>query len=704
MEENEKEKTLEYFIKDICQKYCLDENILLENINQDKTTFWNTLIEQINKNEELHKLSNSINDENIEDIENTNHAFNKEELINEIDIFIRENPDEDNEIWKNFKNNNTESLKDNNIQIDNNNAPASASASAPAVNKNDKPEPAPAIKKTFTIKKDQKLRFSIKVPKKRKNQSIIMQPNNSNTFLINQKINKRESKLKLIRSKFNKDKKKTKRRSLALKVDNNTNLEYNNKKLIEPVNRRSLMPNYHFKNKYNLNNSVNKKNEIIPEENKTKNSNQKNGDKNKEKDDNKKDIIYINENENESESENSSIYSYDNKKDEDKKKNENENENEENKVIENKDDNLNNTNDNNEQNTEKKVLPVYKYKSTVSTIYKKENPKPKPKKEPKKYLNNSVCHQVSISLNIMKKSNIKSKSKNKNSITSRNERCENKIKISTKTSKTNMTNDNNTINVLYKKEIINQPDEKTHDNLDEDNYFNERKLFNSERKRNRQLFNNEYNNNNNYNNSRIKIYNNSFYRININETYNVNNYRSTENINNLKTAQKPFNATFSSKKEIIPKQAEIKFYKTSGKNNNKSSKKINDSNIKRNCGTIKKIKVKKEINNNINNYTISTHPKKKPFIQRYKDAIESITKNDDTIFNANNILYKQKSIKKKHKAGNSIETQKKKEIPAKINFNWKNSRNKQSNKKIKILKKKNIFSSTDNIYKNKNNQ
>jgi hypothetical protein len=56
MEENDKEKSFENFIKEICKKYFLEENVLLEYINQDKTKFWNTLIELINKKEEIQMI------------------------------------------------------------------------------------------------------------------------------------------------------------------------------------------------------------------------------------------------------------------------------------------------------------------------------------------------------------------------------------------------------------------------------------------------------------------------------------------------------------------------------------------------------------------------------------------------------------------------------------------------------------------------
>ena len=131
MEENNNKETtltLDSFTKKICQKYSLDENILIENLNKDKNNFWNTLIDLIQKKEELQNPSNPSDKENNGNNEITNQTFNKEEIIKEIDNYIKENPDEHSDIWNDYKNNNNKitSIKDNNTQMENN-APTSTS-------------------------------------------------------------------------------------------------------------------------------------------------------------------------------------------------------------------------------------------------------------------------------------------------------------------------------------------------------------------------------------------------------------------------------------------------------------------------------------------------------------------------------------------------------------------------------------------------
>lgn len=713
MEENDKKTKLENFTKNICQKYNLDEKILLENIDdQDKNKFWNTLIELINKKDELQKASNPVIDDNNNNTENDNPIFNKEELIKEIDNYFKENPDEENEIWNNYKNkdtntnsNNTniESIKDNNNPIEN--VPTSKSndkkigkiVATSASYKSYKK------KETFIIKKNNpNLRFSIRPQVKRKHQSIIAPPkvnqsnDNSNLLSINpanNNNNKRDSIHKMVKSKFCKDNDNKLRRSLALKVDNNANFEYNSKKPYK--SRKSVMAQpYHFK--FNLNNNFEKKKSMVIEGNKVKNKFNENENKNtpevikEEEIENKGTLVFYKEAESNSEK--------------NKNKNEEPNKNENDKNVNEDNNNMDKPIDDNGVNINK-VFSVYKYKNTVSTIYKKEKPKPKPKKESKKYLNNSICHQVSISLNIKNEKNNESKSKINNNTSFTNEKGVKKIKVPK--SNKNVNKENNNINVLYKKEEIKKPDKSSND-IDDDNILDtDRRLFSSDqKKRNRQRINN-----NNYNNSRIKIYNNSFYRININETYNLNNFRSSENIYNPKTNEPHYMNSYSnSKKEIKPKKAEIRYYKRSGrknntKNNSSSRKRIDVSNIKINSGSTERIqprKIKIIRKNDIQNNTISVQSKQKPFIQMYKDVINNLMKNDDSIYKANYIFYTKKKKKKTHKIGNSSETKKKKGSQVKINFNWKNSKINRNDRKINTSqKKKNVFSSCDNIHKSK---
>ena len=720
MEENDKKTKLENFTKNICQKYNLDEKSLLENIDdQDKNKFWNALIELINKKDELQKVPNPVNDDdnnNNNNNENVNPTFNKEELIKEIDNYFKENPDEENEIWNNYKNkdintntNNTNNANNTNIESikDNNNPIENVPTSKSNDKKIDKIVPTAASykkykkKETFIIKKNNpNLRFSTRPQVKRKHQSIIAPTkvnhsnDNSNPTSINPaNNNKKDSIQKLAKSKFCNDNDNKLRGSLALKVYNNENFEYNSKNPVK--SRKSVMTQpYHFKFKFNINKNFEKKNSMVIGGNKTKNIFNENENKNtpevikEEEIENKGTLVFYKEAENDSEKS--------------KNKNEEPNKNENDKIVNEDNNNIDKPIDDNEVNINK-VFSVYKYKSTVSTIYKKE--KPKPKQEPKKYLNNSVCHQVSISLNIKNENNNESKSKINNNTSFTNEKVVQKIKVPK--SNKNVNKENNNINVLYKKEEIKKPD-KSSNEIDDYNLLDtDRRLFSSDqKKRNRQRINN-----NNYNNSRIKIYNNSFYRININETYNLNNYRNSENIYNPNTNEPHYMNSYSNlKKEIKPKKAEIRFYKRSGrknntKNNSSSRKRIDVSNIKRNSGSTERIqprKIKIIRKNDIQNNTIAVHSKQKPFIQMYKDVINNLMKNDESIYKANYIFYTKKKKKKARKIGNSAETKKKKGSQVKINFNWKNSKNNRNDKKINTSqKKKNIFSSCDNIHKSK---
>ena len=724
MEENNNKETtltLDSFTKKICQKYSLDENILIENLNKDKNNFWNTLIELIQKKEELENPSNPSDKENNGNNEITNQTFNKEEIIKEIDNYIKENPDEHNDIWNDYKNNNNKitSIKDNNTQIENN-APTSTSTDKKNDSCKPKNVPTEERKKSVSIKKGcQTYRFSIKPLKKRRHQSILMQlkamkPSNSNNFIVNPI--KRGSKLNMIRSKFCKVKKNKNRRSLVLKIDKNSNFEYNSKKLIMPTkNRKSVITQQNnLKFKFNFNN-INDRKKTITEGNNIKSkfnekNNQKILDKDKEEKDNNKLVIYSDDSESDSESKSSKSL-----KEKEKKEQIN---NDINNV--NDKDNLNNINsdkspeneinsDNPKTSEENKKIPIYKNKNTVFTIYKKEKQKPKPKSkvEPKKYLNNYICHQVSISLNINnKKDHNSSNIINNNNIYGYSKKFKQKydkiVKISSKSLNKNSNNDKDVkdnINLKNNAKSTKKLEVKTPSIIDEESIFHNKKIYSSEMVGNKNIINT-----NNNDSLLVNRNNKSFYQINIEDGFDENICKSVKNFQKLKYAEKPITTANNSQKEIIPKKAEIKYYKMY-KTNNKSKKLFKDNQIKKSNNILNKVKENKDkmqkYNNNYKSSRTNFPQKKNNYIQMYKDAIDKIMRHDESIFNdEGDIFYIKKNSKQFFKKESNTIIKKKPENKYDIkNYLSKKYIKKKNNLNNNI--KKNCFGSSDNIHKTK---
>ena len=151
---------------------------------------------------------------------------------------------------------------------------------------------------------------------------------------------------------------------------------------------------------------------------------------------------------------------------------------------------------------------------------------------------------------------------------------------------------------------------------------------------------------------------------------------------------------------------------------NKSSKNFNYQNTHKYINTdnienksIRNNKIKKnKFNDSINGN--SYKPRKKYYLKKYKEAIENIMKNDDSIFNDErkevNTTYVQKSIKKRIIKNDNTNSNKKYNITMTNNIIKKISKvkpqikyyNTRINKyNYKNINKRNIHSSTDNIYR-----
>ena len=406
----------------------------------------------------------------------------------------------------------------------------------------------------------------------------------------------------------------------------------------------------------------------------------------------------------------------------------------------------------NKEENEINAFPIYKNKNCVFVI-KKQKPKPKSVAEPKpnpknekkikKYLNLSECHQIYLCLNINnKKTNIKTKSKHlSNSAPKISEHKDKSMDISNINNeqanshlKNNVLNNNEhnsddkSNDMSSKKDLV----RKLYFNDEISNYDSSGNKFNSSIKKN---LNNNFNTNikpiNNF--RTLRLYNNhSSYK------HKVNNYRSQNNIKFLKISKYNNNnktkiinksqKSFNPKKVIIIKNKN-KNYKNDNNEQrslshryenymNKSSKNFNYQNNHKyiNTDTIEKKKIK---NNNIKktkfNESIngdSYKPRKKYYLKKYKEAIENIMKNDDSIFNDErkevNTTYVQKSKKKRIVKNDNTNSNKKYNITMTNNIikKIKNAKPqiKYYNTKInkynsKSVNKRNIHSSTDNIYR-----
>ncbi len=442
MEDNNKMENLNNFTQDICKKYNLDENTLTESLNHDQKNFWNTLFKMIDKKQELENSINpleTIDKENIENTKKIAQTFNKEEITKDIENFFQNNPDEDIEIWNNYKNKNIGSPKDNNNnnnQIDVN-APTSTSTEKKMDSNIIKKLPSSQNrKKSFFVKKiiNQSYNFSIGLPKKKRHQSILInpiKPLNTIKFIKNtqtKKNNQFDYKNKIKNNQTFIAKQNKNRRSLFL-IDNNSHFDYIPKKSAV-LNRKSVFSKQNnFNLKYTFSNSGDKNILNISEGKKEDKIFNKLTDKSvidkideiKENENAEKILNYSDESDPSVSGSNEIIISRVNSI-EKKSKEEANNNNNNNNVNISKDEN--NLNDNNKDISDIKPkeeiakIPVYKYKNTIFTIHKKQKPQPKsmpklePKHtaEPKKYLS---YNQTISNLNMYEEKPIKQQKKSR---------------------------------------------------------------------------------------------------------------------------------------------------------------------------------------------------------------------------------------------------------------------------------------------------
>ena len=405
----------------------------------------------------------------------------------------------------------------------------------------------------------------------------------------------------------------------------------------------------------------------------------------------------------------------------------------------------------NKEENEINAFPIYKNKNCVFVIKKqklkpKSVAKPKPnlkyKKKIKKYLNLSECHQIYLCLNISNnKTNIKNKSKHfSNSapkISGHKDKSMDLFNTNDEYSNSHLKN-----NVSKNNENIS--DDKSNDMSSKKDvvrklYFND-EILNYNSSGNKFNSSNKKNVNNNLNTNIKPINNFRTLRLNNNHSsykYKVNNYRSENNIKFLKISKYNSNNKKrninKSQKSFIPKKIIIirnknKNYKIDNDQGssshryenymNKSSKNFNYQNTHKYINTdnienksIKNNKIKKnKFNDSINGN--SYKPRKKYYLKKYKEAIENIMKNDDSIFNDErkevNTTYVPKSIKKRIIKNDNTNSNKKYNITMTNNIIKKISKvkpqikyyNTRINKyNYKNLNKRNIHSSTDNIYR-----
>ena len=439
MEENNNNKNLEDFIKDISDKYDLEEKVLLDSLSISPKDFWKELFQMINKKNTLNNSSTSIEKDN-NNILNFDKSFNKEDIEKDIEDYFHENPNEDKQIWEKIKNGDAPENVNKSIEEENNQIkteilePTSPSTEKKndldLINKLTKIPSPKKRQKSFSVYKNKKFNYSSKLAISTRHQSIfgvrnsikkmdlnrssvripkknsIVKPNNyninnnnfikhSNTFRINQNF-----------------------KSLALKIEKHSNLEYNSKKKkIEIKSRGSFfIPKNNYGFQFNINNSDAIKRKGTKNIEKVKNRfSGKFFQKNNKKEENSKDEINLYSDQSNSNSSNSSFFAQAKK-----------NLINENNIIEEEDQNENNVLDLSHSSNEVKkddsiknenhedikvIIPVHKNKNTFLKIFKKKEkketlPEPEPEPEPeflpelkpRKYLNNSICHQISITL------------------------------------------------------------------------------------------------------------------------------------------------------------------------------------------------------------------------------------------------------------------------------------------------------------------
>ena len=744
MEEINKNQKLEDFVKSLSKKYGLNENSLIDKLINDKNNFWDFLFIMISKISEPNNSFLPLDNENNDNI-NSEKIFKKEEILKEIENYFKENPDENQEILDKFKNGNRNDKKNSSGNLDT--SPHSPISKCKILNSDSikklKRMPSPVKRKKSLLKK---YNFQLGAPKALRHQSILGKIPKLNKINLNI-INKNLTIKNKGNNKNNSKKIKKNRKSLILKIENNSNLEYNQiKKEFLPVkNRRSVFIQQNkFNFKFGLNNPKNDSKikdspKVIKEKNNFKSLLFKN----------KKDEKMLNFSD---DSDSSSFDKSESRSDKDIKKKENKklnkiidiNENDQNKnnkaneITENaKIENDNNiTNENYKIKEENIKIKIYKNKNTYYKIYKKKNNlKSLSKPKEKKYLNIEICHQISIFLksinsndlnnnsnnyNINKNINNNKSSNNKNN----NSNIKNHLnhpkkakqkfekiikKTSKKLSKKNDKNEINNIKMLYKKDNeietskLSENEYNKNDNNEEANH--NRSILSCDSKKAKIIDLKKNIKNPTIIINDITIYKNPLY--NNFEHYGYNSERHFKLLNRTKIIN-PENSNYKPLSTIMSKKAEIKYYKSSNRSKNNSkyknlssrsdfNKLIKEDEIKKNNNNYYKKCIvkdnKKKVNKTTNNSKKTS--KKKNYLQRYKEAIDNIMKNDNYIFKEESeLIYLQKDNKVNKNNSTNINDIRKKE---KNEFKNELKIGKKDKNKSKIKIKKNI----NNYFKNK---
>lgn len=385
---------------------------------------------------------------------------------------------------------------------------------------------------------------------------------------------------------------------------------------------------------------------------------------------------------------------------------------------------------------EESNIPLYKNKINIFTL-KKSNPKSKvkpssdKKQKPKIYINLSLCHQVKFSLNI------------KNNVQNLSSSVPNLLKE--KQNETNKTLESLAKNDAIKKNNSNIKSKRSDQKPVKKNLAlknqrlgnNRSKIMNNNNKNNisYQIFkiNSKSKNMNinmkNKNNLQTRNINNtSFYNMKMNKTFYKYNKTDIHKSDYLKTSKKKdykIRPLHNSQQNLKSKDYIIKKYNN---NNNKYNKINNVSGInklkkdiseKNRSSTIEKGSSKKRKKNRVINEAFKSKIKltekeneikriKNNYLKKYKETIENIMKNDDTIFseNSNYMSYNDRENRtdrsdsnKKNNTSLSYHRTKIK-IRKPINSKSKISPNKTKKNKVasRNVIKRYIHSSMDNIY------
>lgn len=205
MEENNKNHNLENFSRCISKKYGIDENALIFCLYYDPKNYWNTLFKLINKKAELNPIE-PIDEEKNDTNEVQRPTFDKDEIVKEIENYFRENPDEVDELWNKYKDNNIETEKNNNTQNDMTTNTSISNGKKVNSNNINNSEIRKVVtnkqkdKKSFHIKKDnfQKFNFSIGTYGNEKNQNNFGLIRSVKTISLSKNIKNSPSKKKKI--------------------------------------------------------------------------------------------------------------------------------------------------------------------------------------------------------------------------------------------------------------------------------------------------------------------------------------------------------------------------------------------------------------------------------------------------------------------------------------------------------------------------